>query len=300
MPREATVLHVDASASDRRAVRDRLEREGLRVRSVGAPAELDAERPAAGADCVVTELDLPGSNGIALLESVRSSSPDTGCVLYTAADGERISAARANGRVLAASVRKDGPDPLDRLARITATTVRERTQTVYPLPSDEDERLDAIDQAVFEDDRLRQTLDRIVDLAAIVLDVPWASVGIVDEHTEQFPACRGLEFDTLQRQETICTYTILDPGVTVVEDITTDPRFADYDSLAATPISFYAGAPIQIGETSPIGTLCVYDDHPRTMSGDDLDTLAGFAAIAGQVIDSRSAALRPPPEVIEP
>ena len=82
-------------------------------------------------------------------------------------------------------------------------------------------------------------------------------------------SCYGAAFEPLDREETICTYAILEEDVTVVEDATADPRFSDNGTLAGADVRFYAGAPLRTPNGQAIGTFCIHDDEPRTFSDRD-------------------------------
>lgn len=52
----------------------------------------------------------------------------------------------------------------------------------------------------------------------------------------------------------------------VVEDVLLDGRFADNPFLLEHGIRFYAGAPLRTASGHSIGSLCVLDAKPRTVS----------------------------------
>jgi GAF domain-containing protein len=76
----------------------------------------------------------------------------------------------------------------------------------------------------------------------------------------------------------------------VVPDTRKDPRFVNNPFVLATPpLRFYAGFPLHSASGETIGTLCVADHIPRTLSDADLDFMASLAATADDLIGLRTA-----------
>jgi CheY-like chemotaxis protein len=263
----ATILHVSGVEDDRDALAERFE-ERPDVDVISAPAD-DVLRTVASTavDCVVTAFDLGDRTGLDLIDSVRTTDPDVGCILYTDADPKTIRA-ESNGSVTA-YVRKDGPDSLSRLERLVETTATRRTQTAYPLPSSEDERLRVLDRFDTSDDALVAAVDRITELAAWHFDVPMATVNVVAERSQSIVGWYGIELCEMDRQDSLCTYTILNSDVTVLEDVREDPRFDSKNIIEDDEVRFYAGTPIRSQGGHPVGTLCVFDLEPGAFADAD-------------------------------
>lgn len=219
----------------------------------------------AAIDCLVTEYDLPDGTGIDLIRYVRESAPDTGCILFTDADRETITA-ETGDRIVADYVNKDSPAADERLAELVSVTARRRTQTAYPLPGDETERLAVLEHLDLDSPSLERALARVTDLAAEHFGVERTAVNVLAKHTQAVLASRGTDWTTIPREETICTYAILDDGVTVIGDTSADPRFQGSEGLEDLNIRFYAGVPLTTDDGLAIGTLCLYDEKPRELS----------------------------------
>jgi len=82
----------------------------------------------------------------------------------------------------------------------------------------------------------------------------------------------------MSREDTMCTHTILEDEMLVVEDVSADPRFAGNERLAELDIEAYAGVPLRTPAGTPIGAFCVIHDEPRTFSDAGLVDLQLFAA----------------------
>ena len=63
----------------------------------------------------------------------------------------------------------------------------------------------------------------------------------------------------------ICLTAMLQPGLTIVPDLTEDPRFAHNPLVTGEPhLRFYAGAVLRTPDGVPLGALCVLDHVPVT------------------------------------
>jgi GAF domain-containing protein len=280
------ILCVDPDEGDRAATREALAEAGFDT--LGC-ASLTAARDALGdvaVDCVVTEYDLGDGTGLDLVAEVRSVTPDTACVLFTTVPLDDVDTAAVGGAV-AEYLRKDGPGAHGELAALVDHSLSFLSQTAYPLPADEGARIAALERYTTEPALLDDALDRLTVLAAELFGVDAAFVGLVDAHHEQYLSCHGFEVDTAPREDTICTYAILDDGVTVVENVPADPRFASNELVAEAGIGFYAGAPLLTDDGQAIGTFCVMDDEPRSFSAAETDSLRLLADEAMDQLELR-------------
>ncbi|MXR50914.1 GAF domain-containing protein [Halovenus sp. WSH3] len=237
---------------------------------------------------VVTEYDLPDGNGFQVIEQANERCPDAGVILYTDTDPDLIDTAELRGAVTE-YVGKDSVFGTERLAELVRTTVEERTQSSYPLPQTEDERLAALHSYDLDEPALLDSLDRITDLAAEHFDVEQASINIISEHSQDFLACYGRaeQWESMDREDSICTFTILEEdNVMTVPDVTEDPRFESRsETLIEMGIRSYMGANLVAPSGLVIGPLCVYDTEPRSFSAADEAYLQKLAATAMDLID---------------
>ncbi|MDB4941757.1 MAG: signal transduction histidine kinase [Labilithrix sp.] len=112
-------------------------------------------------------------------------------------------------------------------------------------------------------------LDELVALAAAICGTPIALVSLVDESRQWFKARVGLEARETPRDLAFCARAIeaTDPGLFTVRDARTDPRFQDNPLVLGKPnVVFYAGAPLLVENGLKLGTLCVIDHEPRTLT----------------------------------
>jgi GAF domain-containing protein len=270
------VLCVDPSEDDRRDTAAALDGAGFDTTTCSS---LDEARGVLAADAVsgvVTEYDLPDGTGLELVEYARETHPDVTGVLFTDAGFEAVDTDSFSGTVVE-YVDKGTPGARDELVDLLSFSIDNRSQTAYPLPGDEDRRLDAVEAYVDDADALDDSLDRLTRVARALFDVDAATVGFVEANHEQFLACQGTDVDRLDREKTICTYTILDEGPTVITDTREDPRFESNEALETAGIRFYAGAPIRTPDGDAVGVFCLFDDEPRAFPERDRDLLSLLA-----------------------
>ena len=161
--------------------------------------------------------------------------------------------------------------------------------TTAPLPENEPERLKALHDLMLLDTPPEEKFDRVVRFAAEQLDMPMALVSLVDGDRQWFKSRIGLTAEETPRDVAFCAHAILQPDVFIVEDTHLDARFADNPLVTAGPaVRFYAGAPLSAPGGERIGTLCVLDDKPRTLSTVELATLEALRGLVNDTLAGKS------------
>ncbi|GAB7094866.1 hypothetical protein JCM30237_20190 [Halolamina litorea] len=274
------LLCVDADDAVRNATAETLRGAGFSVAEAASAADA-RERLGGDVDAVVTEQALPDGTGLELVQQVRETSPDTNCVLYTDVPVEEIDTA-AFSDVVTEYLRKDAPAAESELLDLVEQAVAFGSQTAYPLPENEEARLTALERYATDPESLGDSFRRLTEIATETFGVDAAAIGLIDAHEQRFLSCSGVSLGPIDREDTICTYAILDSDVTVIEDVSEDPRFADNDGLDAAGIHFYASAPVETDAGEVIGTFCIYDDAAREFDERGRELLTMFA---GETMD---------------
>lgn len=118
--------------------------------------------------------------------------------------------------------------------------------------------------------------------------MPIALVSLVDADRQWFKSKQGMEFCETPRSASFCGHTILEERPMVVPDASQDERFRDNPLVTGDPnIRFYAGCPLSAPDGSKLGSLCLIDKRPRTISAEDLGTLQEL----GRLIEAELVAL---------
>ena len=151
-----------------------------------------------------------------------------------------------------------------------------------PLPYQEEQRLAALLSCNVLDTPPERRFDDLTALAARLCDTPIALVSLVDSDRQWFKSRHGLNAEQTPRDQAFCGYAILQDRLLIIPDATADPRTADNPLVTGEPgIRFYAGVPLRISPDEALGTLCVIDTRPRTLSPEQQSDLE---ALASQVV----------------
>ena len=143
-----------------------------------------------------------------------------------------------------------------------------------PYPVNEVERLAALQFLQILDTSAEQDFDDIAELASQVCDAPFSLITLVDEHRQWFKAKRGIGIAETARDISFCAHAIHSEDIMIVPDMNKDERFFDNPFVTGAPdIRFYAGVPLITEEGYALGTLCVLDQKPRTISTEQVFAL---------------------------
>ena len=149
------------------------------------------------------------------------------------------------------------------------------------IPQDEAVRLKTLRSLNILDTSSEERFDRLTRMAKRMFNVPIALVSMVDENRQWFKSCIGLSVSETSRDISFCGHAILGDDIFVIPDATKDERFADNPLVLNEPyIRFYAGCPLRFTDGSKLGTLCIIDQKPRTLSDEDLEAIRDLASTA--------------------
>ncbi len=152
-----------------------------------------------------------------------------------------------------------------------------------PNHSDETQRLEALRSLGVLDTPPEERFDRLTRLARRVFDVPIALISLIDADRQWFKSRSGLEVSETPREDSFCARAIEVGGTFIINDTRQDPRFRDNPLVVGEPfVRFYAGRTLVAPDGSRLGTLCILDRVPRTLSSDDLQILDDLAKTAEQ------------------
>lgn len=156
--------------------------------------------------------------------------------------------------------------------------------------SDGVDRLAALARHEVLDTPPEPALERIVRLAALLLDVPIALISLVDGGRQWFKARYGLDVREAPRIIAFCDHAIRCAGILVVPDAELDPRFRDNPVVTGDMrVRFYAGAPLVTPDGFALGTICAIDRTPRQLSARGAAVLTVLAEQALHELEVSSA-----------
>jgi PAS domain S-box-containing protein len=154
----------------------------------------------------------------------------------------------------------------------------------------EAQRLAALARYAILDTPREEDFDDIAELASEICDTPIAVVNLIADGRQWFKAEVGLGVRETPLATSFCGDAILAEDFMLVPDAAEDPRFDTNPLVAGEPgLRFYAGALLKTAEGLPIGTLCVLDYRPRTLTEQQIRALKRLARQVMSRLDQRRA-----------
>lgn len=152
-------------------------------------------------------------------------------------------------------------------------------------------RLKALQEYDILDTPRERDFDDIATLAAEICATPIAVVNLISDVRQFFKAETGLGVREAPFNGAFCVQAILEGDFLIVPDASKDPRFADSPLVAGPPhLRFYAGARLTTPAGVPIGTVCVLDYVPRSLTDVQQRALQGLARQAMAQLELRRLA----------
>jgi two-component sensor histidine kinase len=131
----------------------------------------------------------------------------------------------------------------------------------------EEERLRELRRYGILDTEREREFDELVEIASEICAAPVSVVNFIDEGRQWFKAEVGLGVRSTPIETSLCGHVILQGDFVEIPDTLNDARMADNPLCNSEPgFRFYAGAILKGANGLPLGTLCVLDHRPRTLS----------------------------------
>lgn len=130
--------------------------------------------------------------------------------------------------------------------------------------------------------------DELTELAALIYGCPIAAITFIDDNRQWLKSKKGLQFSETPRAISFCTHTILQEEVMVVEDAKQDDRFSNNPIVTSDlNIRFYAGAPIISSSGAKLGSVCVLDREPKTLTAEKSRALTIISHQVSKLLELR-------------
>ncbi|MCX2450229.1 GAF domain-containing sensor histidine kinase [Pedobacter sp. PLR] len=154
----------------------------------------------------------------------------------------------------------------------------------------EEERIKALKRYSILDTPPDGSFDKLTKLAATLLKVPIAIVSLVDTDRIWFKSKYGVEAQQIDRDEGLCASVIFSDDLYLVEDAAIDPRTLANPLVAGSfGLRFYAAVPLRTRDGFNLGTFCVIDKSPRTLTEEEEQILRDLRDIVMDQIELRLA-----------
>ena len=144
-----------------------------------------------------------------------------------------------------------------------------------PIPVNEQERLQELIRYEVLYTQYEEDFDQIVQLASAICKTPISTITLLDYNKQWFKAKIGVDNAEGDRDTSFCGHAIVeDETIMIVNDALEDQRFVDNPLVIGEPkIRFYAGYPLVSPSGYKLGTLCVIDRVPRSLTAEQELTL---------------------------
>jgi diguanylate cyclase (GGDEF)-like protein len=121
---------------------------------------------------------------------------------------------------------------------------------------------------------LEARFDRITRLARKAMGVRVAAITLVDSERQWFKSAEGWDIRELPKSHSLCLQTISKGEPVIIEDMQKDPAYSSHPLVTGSPnFRFYAGFPLTDASGLVVGTFCVYDTKPRSITANDVQSL---------------------------
>lgn len=145
-------------------------------------------------------------------------------------------------------------------------------------PCSEELRLAALRTYGVLDTPAEGPYDDITRLLAQLCQTPVALISFIETDRQWFKSEVGLGIRQTPRDISFCQHAILQTDVLIIPDAMADDRFRHNPLVVGPPhFRFYAGAPLINPDGHALGTLCVLDYQPRTLSENQVEALRTLA-----------------------
>lgn len=151
-----------------------------------------------------------------------------------------------------------------------------------PIPENETDRVKTLRELEILDTEAEESFDDLTRLAIHICKTPFALITLIDSDRQWFKSKTKLTASETSRDISFCAHAILQPGPFLVPDALDDERFRNNPLVISEPkIRFYAAAPLTTKGFN-LGTICVMDRVPRTLS---FSQIGALKTLSDQVIN---------------
>jgi signal transduction histidine kinase len=157
-----------------------------------------------------------------------------------------------------------------------------------PIPDNEHLRQAAVEKYRLLDTMPEESYDNITSIISTICDAPISLITLIDKNRTFIKSRNGLDMSESPRDTSFCGHAIAgNEEVMIVPDAREDKRFKGNPLVAGFKAIFYAGAPLIDKNGYKLGTLCVYDHQPRTLTEKQIDALKAMAKQVMSLFEER-------------
>ncbi|MFB6253149.1 MAG: PAS domain S-box protein, partial [Halobacteriaceae archaeon] len=289
MQQSVDVLHVDDEPTFAEMATTFLERENENfIMHTATSAEEGREILADhDIDCIVSDYDMPGTDGIEFLEYVREEYPDLPFILFTGKGSEEVASEALTKGATDYLQKEVGTDHYELLANRIQNAVDKYQATKRAAELDRVRNLaSTINQTLIRAKSREEIETRVCEIISDAEPYLFAWIGDVDPDTDHITprASAGIEEQYLDEIMVTADETATGQGpggtairerrVAVSQDVADDPEFEPWrDAALERGFRAVAAVPLEYEETL-YGELVVYAERSYAFDDDEQDLLA--------------------------
>jgi len=274
--RKASILVVDDEKIIHESCGRILREEGYEVETALSGQEALQKLKERQYDLVLTDIRMPGMDGIETLEKMKEEIPDITVVMFTGYSS--VETARGSMKLGAFDYLPKPFTPEELLAVVKKAIEKEIKAREE---REREERFQEITTAIRSTLNLREVLNLIVTSVVKILKLKGCTLSLLDRKKEYFRVCAscGLSEKYLKKGPIAADKTlskILSGKPDSVLDVATSPQVQYLWEAKEEGIASIFSLPLEL-KNEVIGMLRIYTAEPREFSQDEVDFLKGFA-----------------------
>lgn len=157
----------------------------------------------------------------------------------------------------------------------------------YPVPHNELERLLSLSELDMDFRDIDADFKDLTKLAAKIAGTEVSLINLIDSYTQWTVASYGTELKQMDREDSVCQYTIMADNHFEVEDLKAHHVFKDkFYVQDPTSYRYYLGVPLKDKQGFKIGALCVLNTQLKSFSPEKTEMLK---LIANEIVNRLSA-----------
>ena len=156
-----------------------------------------------------------------------------------------------------------------------------------PIPENEDERIIELSELDLDYSQKQKALLDLTKLASKVAGTSISLINLIDTYTQWTISNYGIAIDQMNREDSVCQYTISSESSFEVKDLTKDERFSKKPYVTGIEsLRYYYGIPLQTSQGRNLGALCVLDREEKDISPEKGELLK---IIADEIVNRLTA-----------
>jgi len=284
--KKAKILVLDDEKIVLESVSRILEEEGYEVAGCQTASMAIEMLKQGGFDLLITDLKMPGMDGLQAMEKVHEIDPDLSIVMFTAYSTVD-SAVKAMKLGAVDYIRK--PFTPDQLSQLVVRVMNDRKQRFEKRYRED--TFAKVTDAISSTLNLREVLDLIVDGVVKVMKVKGSSLSLLDAKREKLRifAYHGLsgqyvDKGPLEASKSL-SETTMNGKLVWIENAAADPRVQYPVEAMREGVASILSVPLVV-RNKVIGALRVYTAEPRSFSDEEIRFLNGFAEQVALAIEN--------------